>query len=107
MDMTVIQHAAACAVIGWAVANHLTQSGAILSRYGHWLGKMVEQNRSWVAKPLGYCGKCLSGQLAMWTGFVLLAHVYAITPMLALWKHLFLICLSVVLAGAMDVLKRI
>lgn len=94
-------------MIGWAVENHLTQSGAILSRYGAWLERLVEQNRSWLAKPLGYCGKCLAGQLAMWTGFVLLAHVYACAPLLALWQHLFIICLSVVLASTLDLLKRI
>jgi len=51
-------------ISAYVFADVLTQSGEIFARYGDWL---YCNSGKWWAKPLGYCGKCFAGQLALWT----------------------------------------
>ena len=48
---------------GVCVSRIITQPGEILSFYGKWLDSLDD----WIAKPLGACSKCFTGQLAFWS----------------------------------------
>jgi len=53
------------AVFAVTFSDILTQPGMILESYGRWLDQFYI-SRPKLARPLGYCGKCLSGQIALW-----------------------------------------
>jgi hypothetical protein len=55
------------AAFAWVFSNVLTTEGNVLAFYGRWLEMLYQRRLTWLAKPLGWCGKCLSGQLALWT----------------------------------------
>mgnify|MGYP003468304562 FL=1 len=50
-------------IAAYVFADVLTNSGEIFAKYGDWL---YRNHCKWWAKPLGYCGKCFAGQLALW-----------------------------------------
>lgn len=54
-----------CAVFSYVFTQVLTQKGNIFGFYGDFL-ENVYQRWQWLAKPLGWCGKCFAGQVAFW-----------------------------------------
>lgn len=61
--MLTYSNAVLIGIAAYVFADVLTNSGEIFARYGDWL---YRNHGKWWAKPLGYCGKCLAGQLALW-----------------------------------------
>ena len=59
--------AAKIAVVAWTAAVLLTEPGMILHRYWLALDRLKGRGLAWLAYPLGYCEKCLAGQIALWT----------------------------------------
>ena len=105
MNTETIQHAAACAVVAWVTANHLTNHGEVLDRYGRWLDRQYDAGRQWLAKPLGYCARCFAGQLALWSGFFALADQYQYHPIRAALCHIVTICAAIFFTVIFDKLK--
>ena len=57
----------------------LTAPKMIFARYGRWLDEL-ERTRPALAYPLGYCAKCLAGQVALWLFPILNAERIALHP---------------------------
>lgn len=72
------------ASFAYIFSSVLTLPGEILGKYGEFLER-VNAARPWLAKPLGYCSRCFSGQVALWAfpfywhGFSPVRHILAIT----------------------------
>lgn len=94
-----------CALVAWTASNILMESGGIIHRYFVWLDLLAYNGKGWLARPLGLCGKCLAGQIALWTGFVFLAEQYAAHPIETAVKHLVLLCLAVFVTYQLDHFK--
>ena len=91
--------AAQIALVAWTVRNILMAPGMILRPYFNWLDSLVSRYKDWIAKPLGYCDKCLAGQLAFW-GFILL-HLADYSPVL-MFRHATFVCLTVFIVYQMQ-----
>ena len=50
----------------------------IFSFYGRLLGRLIDNDFEWLAKPLGYCAKCLAGQLGLWYYLIKYFNTYFI-----------------------------
>ena len=90
-------------------AEMLTAPKMIFERYGRWL-ESLEVTRPKLAYPLGYCSKCLSGQIALWMFPVLNSELLAYSPVeaLARWAS-FVSCailFSALLSALWAFLKR-
>lgn len=53
------------AIVAFVFVNVLMEPGMI---FGGWYGilQRINERAEWLAKPLGYCGTCFSGQLSFW-----------------------------------------
>jgi len=50
----------------------LMGDGQLLEKYRVWLEKRhFEWRAGWIAKPLGLCDRCFTGQVCLWSGVVL------------------------------------
>jgi hypothetical protein len=68
-------------IISYVYSVILTDDNMILSKwYLYW-----DRKPDWIFYPIVGCFKCVSGQLALWLGFLLLRPY-------SLFEHLFLIC---------------
>lgn len=54
------------AIVAWTFFEILTAPGMIFEFWYQWLERLNNRNMEWLAKPLGYCGSCFSGQLGFW-----------------------------------------
>ena len=54
------------AVLGCTVSCILMQQDYILEWWLDFVLWLLEKGYKWAAYPLGYCEKCLSGQLGLW-----------------------------------------
>jgi hypothetical protein len=63
------------AVLAVVFSDILMKPGQIFGWYGAFLEKLAARGPAWEywVKPLGYCVRCFSGQLALWT--YLLTHL--------------------------------
>jgi len=79
---------AALQIAAFAVvfAEMLTAPKMIFSKYGRWLDEL-ERTRPGLAYPLGYCSKCLAGQVALWLFPILNGErlIYSPAAALAAW----------------------
>lgn len=74
MLLDALQWGLSCAVIGVVYAEVLANESTPLSPWFdflHWMDARGKQ-WSWLAKPMGACEKCASGQLALWTSWAFL-----------------------------------
>ena len=60
----------------WAIQSFAFAQGAFyvvqVSAYGRWLEKiMYEKTWGRIAKPLGACRPCFTGQVCLWSGLLL------------------------------------
>jgi hypothetical protein len=53
------------AISAWVFFEVLTAPGMIFEFWYKWLERLSKK-AEWLAKPLGYCGTCFSGQLGFW-----------------------------------------
>ena len=54
------------AVLAVTVADIISRPKMILEWYGYWLERLEQKHRG-LAYALGYCSKCLAGQIAFWS----------------------------------------
>jgi hypothetical protein len=54
------------AIVAYIFADHLTGPGMIFEPWYQWLERLSSDGKEWMAKPLGYCGFCFSGQVGFW-----------------------------------------
>jgi len=57
-----ITHAIITGIVAWVFVIILIDEGMIFGKWYDLLNKLPD----WIAKPLGKCEYCLSGQLALW-----------------------------------------
>ena len=65
--LTLVCNSAVIGLLSFVFCDFLTQDGQILSLYGRMLEWLYQRRIMWLAKPLGWCGKCFAGQLALWS----------------------------------------
>lgn len=53
-------------VSAWVFFALLTAPGMVLEFWYKALERLAENGWAWIAKPLGYCGVCFSGQCGFW-----------------------------------------
>lgn len=53
-------------ICAWVFFEVLTAPGMIMDFWYTWLEKLNERGIHWLAKPLGLCGTCNSGQWGFW-----------------------------------------
>lgn len=68
---------ACLAVTAWVFSEYLTRPGMIFSFWGNLLERLHQAGNDWLAKPLGWCSICFSGQLALWH-YIFRAKQYAV-----------------------------
>lgn len=74
-----VQAALQVAIFAVVFSEMLARPKMIFERYGRWLDKL-EATRPKLAYPLGYCSKCLAGQIAFWMFPVLNSESLAYAP---------------------------
>lgn len=50
----------------WVLCRVLMSEGMIFEKWGDFVWRLANSGREWIAKPLGYCGVCFSGQFGFW-----------------------------------------
>lgn len=64
-----------CSIIGFVWSEILTQPGHMFNSLFNWIDKNFN---SIIAKPLGGCALCVTGQIALWTYLYTYRHDYNI-----------------------------
>ena len=54
------------AIVAFVFFGVLTAPGMIFESWYYFLERLEGRGLEWLAKPLGYCGTCFSGQLGFW-----------------------------------------
>jgi len=54
------------AIVAWTLAVPLTEPDMVLHRYWLLLDRLKQRGYGWMSYPMGYCEKCLAGQIALW-----------------------------------------
>ena len=75
-------------IISWVYCEILTDPGMILN----WWWKVIKRLPEWVAKPLGTCVYCFSGQVALW---FYLWFVWRFDLNYNIFQHIFLISITI------------
>lgn len=70
-------------ILSVVVCEIISTEGNILYFYRQFLEWLDDKGFDWIAKPIGYCPKCFSGQLALWFyifsfDYNLIEHVFFI-----------------------------
>lgn len=93
------------AVFGVVFSRFLIAPDGILSPYGQLLMK-IERRLPWLAKPLGMCERCFTGQVAFW----LYLAIYWPLDWVGRCHMVFFVSLSIfwaaLLTGAFDLIRR-
>jgi hypothetical protein len=64
--LTMIAECFGVSVSAWVFFGVLTAPGMIFEAWYSMLERMAANGRGWLAKPLGMCGACFSGQMGFW-----------------------------------------
>lgn len=80
----------------------LTSRKMVLGFYGAWIDRLeVNEKWGWIAYLIGYCSKCMAGQIALWV-FVIRA-LYGWEPIsLMAVRVISFVCLSVLAAEVLS-----
>ena len=54
------------AVLAWTFFEVLTAPEMIFQFWYRWMERIKNAGWGWLAKPLGYCGVCFTGQVGFW-----------------------------------------
>ena len=54
------------ALVAWTFFEVLTAPGMLFEFWYKWLERLAANGKEWIAKPLGYCGVCFTGQIGFW-----------------------------------------
>lgn len=96
-------------VFAVVVSDILTRPKMILERYGRWLDRL-ETTRPKLAYPLGYCAKCLAGQIALWLFPIVRCEVLAFSPVEGALRWVSFVALTILfsalLSQAVAILKH-
>ena len=84
------------AVLAVVISEVISAPGDILAFYRRFLEWLFNKGLGWVAKPIGYCPKYLSGQLALWIFFFL--------PGYNVLDHIFFIAWSIFFAEILTII---
>lgn len=88
------------AVFVYVLAVVLTKPKHILRGWFVWLQNLERRNH-YLAYPLGYCEKCLGGQMALWSWLVYNHAEYSGDFILALSRHVMFIFFTIALIIAL------
>lgn len=97
--LTILQISAFAVVF----AEMLTAPKMIFERYGRWLDEL-ERTRPKLAYPLGYCSKCLAGQIALWLFPVLNSEILAYAPIEALARWVSFVSCAILFSALLSAL---
>lgn len=84
-------------------AEMLTAPKMIFARYGRWLDEL-ERTRPGLAYPLGYCAKCLAGQVAIWMFPILNAERIARYPIASVAAWISFVSVAILAAALVSAL---
>lgn len=105
-DLQIIFQLSIFAVV---VSDVLTRPKMILERYGRWLDRL-ETTRPKLAYPLGYCAKCLAGQISLWLFPIVRCEIFAFSPVEGVLRWFsfaaLTILFSALLSQALAILKH-
>jgi hypothetical protein len=103
--LTTTDFLAALQIAAFAIvfAEMLTAPKMIFSRYGRWLDEL-ERTRPGLAYPLGYCSKCLAGQVALWLFPILNAERIARFPIQAIAAWISFVSVAILAAALVSAL---
>lgn len=109
-----IIYAFACAIIGFVYSDVLTEPNMLLHGFYKWLEIAIK--KEWLFKPVIGCFRCVTGQLAFWSYFVLFP-AYRIGEFITLHSaklliqniffHAFYISLSIYLSWMLSKIYRV
>ena len=54
------------AIVAHVFFQYLFAPGHILGFWGAFVDRLASEGKEWLAKPLGHCGICFSGQVGFW-----------------------------------------
>lgn len=66
MFQSVLLPSAVLGAAAWSLTGPLMRSGMLLEGWAKVLDRLNNAGHGWLAKPLGWCGKCFAGQLGLW-----------------------------------------
>jgi hypothetical protein len=85
-----------CAIIGYVYSSVLTEPKMLLNKPYLFLERVFPE---FIFSPIIGCFRCVSGQIALWT-YLFIHKEY-------LWyKHILLVCLSILLSVIIDKIYR-
>lgn len=61
-----ILESVSAAISAWVLCRVLMEPGMIFEKWGDMVHRLNERGLDWMAKPLGACGVCFSGQFGLW-----------------------------------------
>ncbi len=53
-------------ISAWVLCRVLFEPGMIFEKWGDFVYSLHKKGIDWLAKPLGFCGVCFSGQFGFW-----------------------------------------
>ncbi len=66
LNLLLLQYTFEISIVSFVICILLTDEYMILYRYYLFLLWLNRFNLQWLSYPLGYCEKCLGGQIALW-----------------------------------------
>lgn len=70
-------------IVAWVFTAVLMEGGMIFYPYSQWLERLKNRGMEWLAKPLGDCGTCFSGQVGFWWYLLTYCTEWTITGQLS------------------------
>lgn len=64
-NMLIIESISA-GICAWVLCRVLMEPGMIFEKWGDFVHRLNSMGFEWLAKPLGACGVCFSGQFGLW-----------------------------------------
>ena len=98
LDYNQIFHALQLAVLSFVITDQLTKQGHLLEFYYDFL-VWVQGKSKPLAKMLGYCTICFSGQFSFWTWLVLVG--YGDFYFILILNHVIFICFTILFTIAL------
>lgn len=87
------------AVVAFVYTEILVAGDQILNPWYKFLERKVGKY-PWIFKPLVDCGKCVSGQISLWSYLVFYFHFYNVLD------HAFVICLAIMLTVIIKIIYQ-
>lgn len=95
------------AIFAFIVSNVLTSQGHILEKYGDFLVYLLDRRLEIIAKPLGYCSLCFSGQLSFWFWLMSNSSRYSADIPRSLFEHITFVTTTIFINYAINRISEI